>query len=101
MLRALIEMREYCSCLLRDNCGFVILPRELADSLQRVKGHDGDKLDFLPHITAQQLNVPETADLPVLNTDEDLFLEQHFVLICIVPGCPSVPDATDHLSPSS
>ena len=33
--------------------------------------------------------------------DEDFFLEQPLVLICVLRGRPSMPDTTDHLSPAS
>lgn len=74
MLRAFIEMGEYGPRLVRDEGGFVIFSCKLTHGIQRFKAHDRDEFNFLAGFAAQQLNVFEAGDVPVLNADEDLLL---------------------------
>jgi hypothetical protein len=96
MLRPLIETGKDGSRLLQDNRRFVILSRELADGVQRIKLHDRDEFNFFSGFAAEQLNIYKTANAPVQNAGENFLLEQRFIYIRIAGGCPSVPDSTDH-----
>jgi hypothetical protein len=44
------------------------------------------------------LNILKAGDVPVLNADEDLFLQQRLIDTGIAGGCPAVPDTGNYES---
>jgi len=64
VLRAVIEVRQQFSSLLRNNRCFVIFTGKFMHCVDGVKRHDRDEFNFMIEIVAQYLNAFETVDTP-------------------------------------
>src|SRR5512143_1916082 len=94
-------MSEQRPRLLRNHGGFVIRSGERTYRCEILEHHQGDEFNFRAPLAAQQLDTLEPANVPVLNPDEDLLLQQRLIGIGVARRGPSVPDPGNHVSPFS
>ena len=70
MLRSLIKSLQDFARTLRDDAGFVIFACKATDRFDGIESHDGNELHLVPYSPAQELDIPKSGDLAVLDPEK-------------------------------
>src|SRR5947209_4397461 len=91
-----VKPRQIFSTLFRNNRGLVIvMPRSLADGIDRVPQHDGDELDLDAKFSPQQ--IAASIALLLTNAREQLRLQHCFISVRVFGSGVSMPHSRDHV----
>jgi hypothetical protein len=96
MRHARVEAREHRAGGERHVRDLIILAHERVHGVQAVKPHDGDELDLVAGVAAQEVDMAEACNLARFDPRDHLAAHNRFIARRVRWRCPAAPDAADH-----